>query len=93
MTNECTSSAGRFDSHGSVPEQYRQHCLMGHVQGYSGNHWTPPSGNYSLRIAPAAVRATANKMTTKKCTKKTGHFDGRGGAPVQYRVHCPIEDV
>jgi hypothetical protein len=93
MMNKCTSSAGRFDSHGSAPEQYRQHRLMGHVQGYSRNHWTPPLGNYSLCIAPVATRATANKMTTKKCTKKTGHFDGRGGAPVQYRVHCPIEDV
>jgi hypothetical protein len=25
-----------------------------------------PSGNYLLRIAPAAARATANKTTTKK---------------------------
>jgi hypothetical protein len=31
---------------------------MQHVQGYTGNHWTPPSGNYSLRIAPAAAKAT-----------------------------------
>jgi hypothetical protein len=22
-----------------------------------------------------------------------GHFDGRGGAPVQYRAHCPLEQV
>jgi hypothetical protein len=33
---------------------------MQHVQGYTGSHWTPPSGDYSLRIALAAAR-TANK--------------------------------
>jgi hypothetical protein len=93
MTNKYTSSTGCFYGHGGAPEQYRWHCLMGHVQGYSRSHWMPPSGNYSLRIAPAAARATANKTTTNKCTKKTGHFDGCGGAPVQYRVHCPIEEV
>jgi hypothetical protein len=81
MTNKCTSFAGCFDGHGGAPEQYRQHCLMWHVQGYFGSHWTPPSGNYSLCIAPAAARAT-DKTTMKKCTKKTGHFDGRGGALV-----------
>jgi hypothetical protein len=35
---------------------------MQHVQGYTESHWTPPSGNYSLRIALAAAR-TANKTT------------------------------
>jgi hypothetical protein len=87
MTNKCISSAGRFDGHGSAPEQYRQHCLMQHVQGYSRSHWTPPLGNYLLRITPATARATANKTTTKKCNKKTGHFDGCGGVPVQYHAH------
>ena len=32
-------------------------------QGYTGSHWTPPLGDYSLRIASAAARATANKTT------------------------------
>jgi hypothetical protein len=36
---------------------------MQHVYGYTGSHWTPPSGDYSLRIALAATRATANKTT------------------------------
>jgi len=31
--------------------------------GLPGSHWTLPLGNYSLRIAPAAARATANKTT------------------------------
>ncbi len=64
MTNECTSIAGYFDSHGSVAVQYEAHCLMQHVQGYTGSHWMPPLGDYLLSIAPAAARATANE--TKK---------------------------
>ncbi len=68
MMNKCTSSAGRFDVNGEAPEQYRRHCLMRHVQGYSGSHWTPASGNYLLRITPAAVRATGKQTTINKYT-------------------------
>jgi hypothetical protein len=35
---------------------------MQHVQGYTGSHWTLPSGDYSLRIALAAARTA--KQTT-----------------------------
>ncbi len=35
---------------------------MQHVQGYTGSHWTPLSGDYSLHISLAAARVTANKM-------------------------------
>jgi hypothetical protein len=93
MASTCSSVVGRFDGHGGPPVQYEAHRPMQHIQGYSGSHWTPLSGNYSLRITPAAARATANKTRTKKCTKKTGHFYGRCGAPVKYRVHCLIEEV
>jgi hypothetical protein len=58
-----------------------------------GSHWTPPSGDYSLRIAPAAARVTANDTTTKKWTNFDGHFDGGGDAPEQYRSHCLMEEV
>jgi hypothetical protein len=68
MMNKCTLSAGRFDGHGSVPEQYRRHCPLRHVQGYSRSHWMPPSVNYSLRIAPAAARATGKQTTINKNT-------------------------
>ncbi len=91
--SKCTSSAGRFDGNGSVPEQYRWHCPMQHVQGYPGSHWMPPLGNYLLCITPVAARATANKTMTKKWTNFAGHFDGPGGAPVQYHAHCLIEKV
>jgi hypothetical protein len=68
MTNKCTSSAGPFDGHGGAPEQYRRHRPMRHVQGYSGSHWTLPLGNYWLRIAPAAARATGKQTTINKYT-------------------------
>ncbi len=68
MINKCTSSASRFDGHGSAPEQYRRHLPMGHVQGYSGSHWTPASGNYLLRITPVATRATGKQTTINKYT-------------------------
>ncbi len=93
MASTCTTVVGHFDGHGGPPVQYKAHRLMQHVQGYSVSHWTPPLGNYLLRIAPAAIRARANKTMTKKCTKKTGHFDGRFGVPVQYRMHPPIEEI
>ncbi len=47
---------------------------MRHVQGYPGSHWMPSLGDYSLSIAPAAARATANKTTMKKWTNFAGHF-------------------
>jgi hypothetical protein len=68
MANKCTSSAGRFDGHGGAPEQYRWHCLMWHVQGYSGSHWMLPLGNYLLRSASATTRATGKQTTIDKYT-------------------------
>jgi hypothetical protein len=68
VANKCTSSAGHFDGHSEAPEQYRWHCLMWHVQGYSGSHWTLASGNYLLRIAPAAAMATGKQTTINKYT-------------------------
>jgi hypothetical protein len=59
------SVVGHFDGHGSALEQYRWHCPMWHVQGYPRSHWMPPLGNDSLRITPAAARATVNKTMTK----------------------------
>jgi hypothetical protein len=64
-----------------------------HVQGYSGSHWTPALGNYWLRIAPAAARATGIQTTINKYSCKDGHFDGHGDAPVRNREHRPMEKV
>jgi hypothetical protein len=68
MINECTSSVGRFNDHGSAPEQYRWHCPMWHVQGYSKSHWTPALGDYLLRIVPAVTRATGKQTKINKYT-------------------------
>jgi hypothetical protein len=68
MMIKCTSSASRFDGHGSAPEQYRWHCPMQHVQGYSRSYWMPALGDYLLRIAPAAARATGKQTTINKYT-------------------------
>jgi hypothetical protein len=58
--NECTSVAGYFNGHGNAPVQYGAHHPMQHDQGFTESHWTPPSGDYSLRNAQAAARATIN---------------------------------
>ena len=60
MANKYTSVTGHFDGHSVAPVQYRVNFLMQHDQGFTGSHWTPSSGNYSLRIVPAAARATIN---------------------------------
>jgi hypothetical protein len=93
MTNKCTSSASCFGGHGGVPEQYRWHRPMRHVQGYSGSHWTLASSDYLLHIAPAATRATGIQTKINKYTCKDGYFDGHGNAPVRNCVHHPMEEV
>jgi hypothetical protein len=61
MASTCSSIVGHFDGHGGPPVQYKAHCSMQHVQGYSRSHWMLPLGNYLLRIALAAAMATAIK--------------------------------
>jgi hypothetical protein len=62
-TSKCASVAGHFDGYAEALNQSTWHRPMHHFQGYIGNHWTLPSGDYLLRIAPAAARATINIMT------------------------------
>jgi len=63
VANKCPSSADHVDGYGEALKQYMRHRPMQHVQGYTGSHWMPPLGDYLLRIALAAARATANKTT------------------------------
>jgi hypothetical protein len=93
MTSKCTSVAAHFKWLADERVLCGVHCLMQHVQGYSRRHWMLPLGHYSLRITPAAAGATANKTTMKKCKNFAGHFDGSGGAPVQYHVQLLIKEV
>jgi hypothetical protein len=60
ITPSEKSVAGHFDDHVEALKRYMRHRPMQHVQGYTGSHWMPPLGDYSLRIALAAARATAN---------------------------------
>jgi hypothetical protein len=32
-------------------------------------------------------------MMVSTCSSNIGHFDGHGGLPVQYKVHCPMQHV
>jgi hypothetical protein len=93
MTNKCTSIVGHFNGHSGAPGQYRWHCPMWHVQGYLRSHWMPPLGDYSLRIAPAAVRATGKQTTINKYIYFAGHNNGHGNTPVRNRAQCPMEEV
>ncbi len=92
-TNECTSITGHFNGHADTMKQYTWHCPMQHVQGYNRSHWTPPSGNYSLRIAPAAARATSKQRTIKKYNYFAGRVDGHVDAPVRCCAHRLMEEV
>jgi hypothetical protein len=93
MTNKSNSVAGHFDDHGGAPGQYILHFSMQHVQGYLRSHWMLPSGDYSLRITPAAAKATGKLTMMNKYTYFSGHFDGHGNAPIRNCVHCPMEEV
>jgi hypothetical protein len=62
-TSKCASVAGHFDGRAEALKRYMWRRSMQHVHGYIGSHWTLPSGDYSLLIAPAAAMATINKTT------------------------------
>jgi hypothetical protein len=46
--NKYTNKAGRFDDHCYAAIRYRAHCPMEEVQGFTRNHWMPPSGKHLL---------------------------------------------
>jgi hypothetical protein len=51
MTKKCISIVANFEGLADAPVLCGVHCLMQHVQGYSGSHWTLPSSNNTLHIA------------------------------------------
>jgi hypothetical protein len=61
---------------------------MQHVQGYIGSHWTLPSGDSSLRIAPAAAMATINTPAMLNVPSLLAVL-----TVVLYRAHCLMEEV
>jgi hypothetical protein len=98
-TNECTLVAGHFDGHAEAMKQYMGRRPMQHVQGYSGSHWTLPSGDYSLiglLLAPyyPCDRQSINQQNNNaKYTHFAGCFDGHREGAVPYPAHCPMEGV
>jgi hypothetical protein len=56
------------------------HCLMEHIQGYTGSHWMPPLGECLHRITPAAamvyefVENTQNTNTIQLLASNYGTF-------------------
>jgi hypothetical protein len=86
MASKCSSVTVHFEGLGDVLVQYKVYRPMHHVQGHTESHWMLPLGNYSLHIAPAATRATANKKTMNKCTLVAGHFDSHGSAHNSARI-------
>jgi hypothetical protein len=47
--NKYTNKAGHFDGHGNAPVRNCMHCPMEEAQGFTGSHWTPPSGKYYVQ--------------------------------------------
>jgi hypothetical protein len=90
---QSTLSVSHFDGHADALKQGMWHCPMQQNRGHTRCPWKPPSGGYSLCIAPAAVRATIIKTTIKQYTHFAGCFHGNCDAAVQYRAHCPVEEV
>jgi hypothetical protein len=72
--------ASNFDCHGNALIQRGAHHLIEHVQGFTGSHWMPPSGECLHRIAPAAtmvnefVEITQNTNKTQLLTSNFGTF-------------------
>ena len=52
-TEKWTFFASHFDGHSDQVLRCRAHRPVKQIWGYPRCHWTPPSGEYSPRIAPA----------------------------------------
>jgi hypothetical protein len=82
-----------FDGQTDAPVQYCMNRLMKGIQGFTWCHWMLPLGKYLQRIALADNEVVCKGKSNLKYTIFAGHFNGRGGVPVQYCVHCLIEGV
>jgi hypothetical protein len=63
---QYTTVVTRFDSCDDAAVQCCIHCLLERVQGFTRSHWTPPSGEYLLRIIPSDNGVACKKKITKK---------------------------
>jgi hypothetical protein len=69
MVSTCSSNIGHFDGHGNPPVQYKAHCPMQHVQGYSGCHWTPPLATTRSVLPQQPPEQQANKQQSTNTHK------------------------
>ncbi len=85
MTMKCTFIATCYDRLPDAPVQHQANHPIEEVQGFTRSHRMLLSslGKYLLHI-----RLTDSKVTWKNIAKNlqyfAGHFNGRGGVPVQY---------
>ncbi len=61
--------AGNFDCHGDAAVRRGAHRPIEHVQGFTGSHWMPLSGECLRRIALAAAMVNEFVITTQNTNK------------------------
>ena len=66
---KCRQIAGNFYCHADAAVRRGSHRPMEHVQGFTGSHWTPPSGKCLRRIAPAAAMVNEFVETAQNTNK------------------------
>jgi hypothetical protein len=64
-----TSNAGDIDHLADAAVQWRAHCPMEHIPGFTRSHWMPPLGECLCRIAPAAIMVDEFIETTQNTNK------------------------
>jgi hypothetical protein len=89
---QYTTIAARFAGHNDAPVQ------SVYIAQWRGSRASLEATRRQNRgsIFFVSSRQTTGLHARKKKEKSTilaGHFDGHGGAPVQYRAHCLIEGV
>jgi hypothetical protein len=89
---QCASVSGHFDGRPEELKRCMRHRPMQHVHGYIGSHWTLPSGNYLLRISPAAAMVTIDKTSMQNVPSLLA-ISMTIAMRRYYRPLCPMEEV
>ncbi len=61
--------------------------------GLPGKPLDATIGRLLTSYHPSGCQGNSKQNGDSKIDHFAGHFDGRGGVPVQYRTHCLIEEV
>jgi hypothetical protein len=65
MTIKCTLSASHFDGHGHPLVQYKVHCPMQHVQGYTGSPLDTTIGQLLALYCPSKGQGISKQNNDK----------------------------